>query len=66
MEQLHPYMSFRQAFANTYACRLNREKLKHLANEADEILLLVEAELGSFIAEEIAPLMEDEAMHMPD
>ena len=55
MEQLHPYLSFRLAFFSNYTYRLDWDKMKNLVGEADEILLLVEAELGCFIAEELQP-----------
>jgi hypothetical protein len=66
MEQLYPYMSFRQSFTGTSACRLNWRKMKHLVGEVDEILLLVEAELSRFIAEEVTPVVENEAPRLPN
>lgn len=62
MEQLHPYMSFRQAFGSTYTYQLNWEKIKPLVYEVDEILMLVEAELCSFLAEGVALVAEHKAM----
>ena len=48
-EQLHPYMSFRQTFCHTYAYDLAWSKIRNLVFEAEEILLLVDAELSCFM-----------------
>ena len=49
MEQLRPYLSFRQVFSNSYSHDLNWLKIRDLVGEAEEIFLLVESELIYFI-----------------
>ena len=49
MEQLRPYMSFRQVFCHTYSYDLSWRKIRNLVLEAEEILLLVDAELSCFM-----------------
>jgi predicted nucleotidyltransferase len=49
MEQLLPYMAFRHAFHDNHPFSFSWEKMRRLIVEAEEILVLVEAELNSFI-----------------
>ncbi|MBN1577688.1 MAG: hypothetical protein JW913_14105 [Chitinispirillaceae bacterium] len=49
MEQLRPYISFRQVFCYTYSYDLGWAKMRNLVLEAEEILLLFEAELNCFM-----------------
>lgn len=49
MEQLLPYMAFRHAFYSNHFFCFNWGKIRHLIAEAEEILVLVEAELNNFI-----------------
>ncbi len=51
MEQLQPYLSFRQVFCHTYSYDLDWAKIRNLVLEAEEIVLLVEAELDCFMNE---------------
>lgn len=49
VEQLRPYLSFRNVFSNPYSHNISWKKMKALVLEAGEILLLVEAELNRFL-----------------
>jgi predicted nucleotidyltransferase len=55
MELLHPYLSFRQYMATASTYRLSWDKMQSLVAEAGEILLLVDAELSTFLSGETAP-----------
>ncbi|MBN1756958.1 MAG: hypothetical protein JW863_01485 [Chitinispirillaceae bacterium] len=52
MELLHPYMSFRHYMTSACTYRLSWDKIRPLIAEAEEILLLVDAELSAFLSGE--------------
>ncbi|MCX7725761.1 MAG: hypothetical protein N2053_02805 [Chitinispirillaceae bacterium] len=53
MEQLQPYLAFRMAFFQSFCYEIEWGKIRNLVLEAEEILLVLEAEINFFLSHNI-------------